>query len=70
MVIAGSIFFAFTITYALLSAAVFYHLFQYTLPGWTAARIVVPIFLVLSAALFLLTVYFFFGTPWEYFDAS
>lgn len=32
-----------------ISAAVIYHLRRYTLPGWNAARVAVPLYLTLAA---------------------
>ena len=61
----GGVFLFFALGYILLTAAVFYHLYHYTLPGWNAAKIVIPIFLLLSVALFITAAYFFFITPWN-----
>lgn len=63
--IAGIIFIIFAIAYAFLTAAVFYHLHQFTLPGWNVPKIVVPIFILLSVIFFSLAAYFFFVTPWN-----
>ncbi len=41
-------FFAFIAADVFLSAAVIYHLLHYTLPGWTAPKIVIPAYLVLT----------------------
>lgn len=65
ILIAAFIFLLFIGAYILLTAAVIHHLRQYTLPGWTAARFVVPFFFFLSLALFAYAVYFFFTTPWN-----
>lgn len=45
------------------TAAVIFHLRKYTLPGWSAPKLVLPIFFVLSAILFLFALYFFFRIP-------
>ncbi len=61
----GGLFVFFALGYILLTAAVFYHLYQYTLPGWSAVKVVMPAFLLLSAILFILAAYFFLITPWN-----
>ena len=65
--IAGTVFVAFILVYAFLAGSVLYHLRQYTLPGWNAARIIVPIFFILSAIFLAFATYFFFTVPWEKF---
>lgn len=70
MVFFGMIFALFAAGYVLLAAAVFYHLFHYTLPGWTAARVAAPVFIFISAALFILAAYFFFSVQWTYFEVT
>ncbi|MFY9461931.1 MAG: hypothetical protein WAP51_01880 [Candidatus Sungiibacteriota bacterium] len=65
--IAGTIFAVFVLVYAFLVASVLYHLRQYTLPGWTATRIVVPIFFIISTIFLAFATYFFFTTSWEQF---
>ena len=40
-------FIAFTAAVAFFASAVIYHLWQYTLPGWSAPKIVVPAYLAL-----------------------
>lgn len=40
-------FVAFAAAIAFFASAVIYHLWQYTLPGWFAPKIVVPAYLVL-----------------------
>lgn len=64
-IIVGGIFFLFTLVYAFLAAAIVYHLSHYTLPDWTAARIVAPAFFILSAILFIIASYSFLRIPWE-----
>ncbi len=56
-------FIAFVIADVYLVAAVFYHLRQYTLPGWDAARVIMPLYIFLSLALLLLAVYYFRQIP-------
>ncbi|MBI4132138.1 MAG: hypothetical protein HY474_00730 [Candidatus Sungbacteria bacterium] len=43
-----SFFIAFTAAHAFFSAAAIYHLRSYTLPGWSAPKIVIPAYLALS----------------------
>ncbi|MBI2639693.1 MAG: hypothetical protein HYW90_02255 [Candidatus Sungbacteria bacterium] len=62
ILILASIFSLFALVYALIAGAVLYHLWHYTLPGWTAARFVVPTFLVISTFFFILAAYFLFST--------
>lgn len=45
------------------SAAVVYHLRQYTLPGWNAARIILPIYGVLSLFFLGIALYSFLHVP-------
>lgn len=45
------------------SAAIIYHLRHFTLPGWTAARIAVPVYLALAAIFFGLALYSFLTIP-------
>lgn len=45
---------------AFLSAAVVYHLWKYTLPGWTAVKIIVPAYLALALLFFGLALYSLF----------
>jgi len=59
--ILGSIFLFFVVIYAFVAAAVLYHLWHYTLPGWRASRIVVPVFIAISSVLFILAGYFLMG---------
>lgn len=42
------LFVAFVAVDLFLAAAVIYHLRQYTLPGWNAAKVVIPTYIVLS----------------------
>jgi len=53
-------FLAFVAVDGYLVAAVLYHLRQYTLPGWNAARVVMPVFIILSLTLLALASYFLF----------
>ncbi len=41
-------FLAFIAADIFFSAAVIYHLLHYTLPGWTAPKIVIPVYLILA----------------------
>ena len=43
-----SFFFAFLAADIFFSAAVIYHLLHYTLPGWTAPKIVLPVYATLA----------------------
>lgn len=61
--IASIIFFIFTILYAGFSAAIIYHLKQYTIPQHYAPRIVVPFFLAVSGILWLMSLLFLFRFP-------
>lgn len=52
-------FLLFILADALLSAAVIYHLRQYTMPGWTVARAAVSLYLILAAIFLGIAVYQF-----------
>lgn len=56
----GGIFLVFIVVWFFFTGAVIFHLRKYTLPGWSAPKLVLPIFFTLSAILFLFAVYFFF----------
>lgn len=43
-----ALFIAFTAADAFVSAAAIYHLRSYTLPGWSAPKIVIPIYVAIS----------------------
>lgn len=43
-----ALFIAFTAADAFVSAAAIYHLWSYTLPGWSAPKIVIPIYVAIS----------------------
>lgn len=51
------LFFAVVAANAIVGAAVIYHLRKYTLPGWTAAKIVVPAYVLLSLIFALLALH-------------
>ena len=55
----------FIATDAFIAAAVIWHLHKYTLPGWTAAKAVVPAYLGLSLTLLALALYSFLRIPWS-----
>lgn len=61
--IALAIFIAFSLIYLLLSAAIFYHLRQYTLPGRPAPRIIMLAFIFLSALFWLFSATFLLKIP-------
>lgn len=63
--VATGFFIAFIAVYGFLTAAVFHHLYHYTMPGWTAVRFIVPLFFFLSAIFFAFATYFFFTAPWQ-----
>ena len=50
---------------ALVATAVLWHLSKYTLPGWTAAKAVVPAYLVLEMALLAMALYSFLKISWS-----
>ena len=60
---ASIIFIIFTLLYGLLTAAIIYHLRQYTLPGHTTPRMVLTIFLFLASLLWLFALFFLFQIP-------
>lgn len=47
--------------------SVIYHLRQYSLPGWTAPRFVVPVFVGVAVLLFSTALYFLFSIPYSAF---
>lgn len=49
---------------AFVSAAVIYHLRQYTLPDWTAAKLVIPLYAVLAAFILTVALVYFLRVPW------
>ncbi|MBI2096948.1 MAG: hypothetical protein HYT40_02225 [Candidatus Sungbacteria bacterium] len=57
-------FSGFVLFYALFASAIIYHLRAYVLPGWTAGRISIIIFLILSLILLYLALFYFLKTPW------
>lgn len=61
--VALAIFILFSLIYLLLSAAIFYHLGQYTLPGHPAPRIITIIFVFLSLLFWLFGITFLFKIP-------
>lgn len=61
--IALVIFILFSILYFLFSAAILYHLYQYTLPGYPSPRIITIIFVFLSVLFWLFSLTFLFKIP-------
>lgn len=62
-IIAFAVFLLFLIADAALSAAVIYHLRQYTMPDWNAARIAVPAYIALAALFAILAMYELWNLP-------
>ena len=60
-IVSAIIFIVFTIIYAAFSAAIIYHLKQYTIPGHKTAPLVITIFLFLSGLFWLFGIYFLMG---------
>ena len=58
------IFLLFLALWLFFSFAVIYHLRRYSFPGWTAARLVVPLFFLLSFFFFFVAAYFLFTIPY------
>ncbi len=58
-------FSGFILFYALFASAIVYHLRAYVLPGWTAGRISIIIFIAVSLILFALALFYFFRIPWD-----
>lgn len=52
------IFIAFTVVYAIFTGSVIYHFRVFALPSQKFARIIVPIFVIVSALLWLSALYF------------
>ena len=61
--IALIIFIVFTLFFGLLSAAIIYHLKQYTLPGQTLPRLVISLFLFFTILFWLFALYFLLKIP-------
>lgn len=61
--VAAIIFILFTLCYGFFSAAVIYHLRQYTLPGYPLPRIMITSFLFLSFLFWSFALYFLFRIP-------
>lgn len=61
--VASIIYIAFTLLYVLFSIAVVYHLRQYTLPHRPAPRIIIAVYVLLSAIFLLLALFFLFRIP-------
>ncbi|OGZ93752.1 MAG: hypothetical protein A3A28_00690 [Candidatus Sungbacteria bacterium RIFCSPLOWO2_01_FULL_47_32] len=57
------IFIVFSSIWGFFASAALYHLKKYAMPGWTAPRLVVPLFFSLSLLFFLLSLYFLFTMP-------
>jgi len=55
-----SIFIAFTAIWGFFATSTIYHLKQYSLPGWSAYKLAMPTFFLISAAFFGFAVYFLF----------
>jgi len=54
------IFVIFTAIWGFFATSTIYHLKQYSLPGWSAYKIAMPVFFIISAAFFGFAVYFLF----------
>lgn len=52
-------FILFVLLDAILSAAVIYHLRQYTMPGWTIARAAIALYLILATIFLGIAIYQF-----------
>lgn len=61
--IAFAFFLVFTILYALFSAAIIYHLRQYTLPEHPAPRVVIVLFCFISSLFWLFALTFLIKIP-------
>lgn len=59
----AAIFAIFTVGYGILSAAILYHLHQYTLPRHPFPRVVTTVFIFLSAFFWLSALVFLFRIP-------
>ncbi len=59
MIILAGFFILFVLADAILSAAVIYHLRQYTMPGWTIARAAIASYLILAGLFLGVAVYYF-----------
>ena len=64
-ILAFAIFLLFLIIDAAISAAVIYHLRQYTMSDWNAARIVIPAYLALAILFALLAMYELWSIPFD-----
>ena len=62
-IVAALILIVFSLIFGLFSAAIFYHLYQYTLPGHPSPRIITGIFIALSVLFWLLALFFLFKIP-------
>lgn len=58
-------FAAFILADTFFVAAVFYHLQNYTLSGWSAPKIVLPVFILFTLIFLGFAVYFFNHIPYE-----
>ena len=58
-------FSGFIIFYVLFASAIIYHLRAYVLPGWTAGRISIMIFIAVSLVLVAMALFYFIKIPWE-----
>lgn len=61
--VAFAFFLVFTILYVLFSAAIIYHLRQYTLTGYPAPRVVVVLFCFISSLFWLFALTFLIKIP-------
>ena len=59
----SAFFILFVAADAFIAGAVIWHLRTYTLPGWNAAKIAIPLYLLLSAVFFGFALYFFIQIP-------
>lgn len=58
-------FAAFILADTFFVVAVFYHLKNYTLPGWSAPKIILPVFVLFTLIFMGFAVYFFNKIPYE-----
>ena len=61
--ILAAVFIVLVVTDAFFAAAVIYHVRKYSLPGWGAAKIVPPLYLLLSLLFFILAILAFREIP-------
>lgn len=61
--IAAVIFIIFTLVYALSSAAIIYHLLQYSLPGYHVPHLVIAMHILISLIFWLISLVFLLRIP-------